>query len=220
MARNPFEPTGVTLTFTLDSLATFEFYYIDLTPPSVDGGDPISTTLLATTDFHTKMAPELKDIGNIQFTAEYQPDVILTAPYGQPGNIAIYFPGQGTMTFRGYLKNFNPDSLKPGERSQGSGEFVVTNTANDGFTPQLPTWTAGTGLTSVVTFHYEGGGPQVVTQKTVVEGATYGTLPVPTKVGYTFDGWFTAETAGTEVTSASTVPAGADHTIYAQWTVV
>ena len=27
------------------------------------------------------------------------------------------------------------------------------------------------------------------------------TLPAPTKVGYTFDGWYTAETGGTKVTA-------------------
>lgn len=220
MPRNPFEPTGVTLTFTLDTNETFEFYYIDLTPPSIEGGDPINTTLLSTTNFHTKMPPELKDIDNIQFTAEYQPDVVLTAPYNRPGDIEIYFPGQGTMFFRGYLKNFKADALKPGERATGSGEFVVTNTADDGFTPENPTWT-DEATHVVLTFHYDGGGPTVVDQKTVTVGETYGTLPTPTKGGFNFEGWFTQiGTGGTEITAGTTVVNATAHTLYAQWTAV
>jgi hypothetical protein len=138
--RNPFEPTGTTITFTLDAGDSFEFHYIEVTPPSIDGGEPIDTSLLATTQYRTKMAQELKDIGPIAFTAEYQPELVMSAPYGESGNITINFPGQGSMTFRGYLRNFQPDALKVGERAQGSGEFIVTNTADDGFTPQYPTW--------------------------------------------------------------------------------
>lgn len=44
---------------------------------------------------------------------------------------------------------------------------------------------------------------------------TVGTLPTPTKEGYTFDGWYTAESGGTKVTDSSTV--SKDTTLYAQW---
>lgn len=50
----------------------------------------------------------------------------------------------------------------------------------------------------------------------VVEGAAIGTLPTPTKEGYTFGGWYTAKGNGTEVT-AETVPTG-NTTYYARWT--
>ena len=42
-----------------------------------------------------------------------------------------------------------------------------------------------------------------------------GELPVPTRTGYTFKGWFTAKTGGNAVTK-DTIPT-ADMTIYAQW---
>lgn len=50
----------------------------------------------------------------------------------------------------------------------------------------------------------------------VVEGAAIGTLPTPTKEGYTFGGWYTAKGNGIEVT-AETVPTG-NTTYYARWT--
>jgi len=46
----------------------------------------------------------------------------------------------------------------------------------------------------------------------------YGTLPVPTRTGYTFAGWFTAASGGTQVTAATIVTNAAAHTLYAHWT--
>lgn len=47
-------------------------------------------------------------------------------------------------------------------------------------------------------------------------GAAYGTMPTPSRPGYTFDGWYTAATGGTKV-EASTVVNQSDHTLYAHW---
>ncbi len=47
---------------------------------------------------------------------------------------------------------------------------------------------------------------------------TYGTLPNPTREGYTFDGWYTAATGGTKITSNSKITTQTNHTLYAHWT--
>ena len=63
------------------------------------------------------------------------------------------------------------------------------------------------------------GGVDTPVSKAVTSGGTYGTLPASVRTGYTFGGWWTgANGAGTQVTSASTVTALADHTLYAKWT--
>ena len=46
-------------------------------------------------------------------------------------------------------------------------------------------------------------------------GAALGTLPTPTRTGYTFLGWFTAASGGTQVTADTIITA--DATYYAQW---
>ena len=46
----------------------------------------------------------------------------------------------------------------------------------------------------------------------------YGTLPDASRTGYTFAGWFTDASAGTQVTSTTTVTNALDHTLYAHWT--
>ncbi len=61
------------------------------------------------------------------------------------------------------------------------------------------------------------GGTVGTTSKTVTYGDTYGSLPTPTRKGYTFDGWYTAPTDGTKVTANTVVTATADHTLYAHW---
>lgn len=48
--------------------------------------------------------------------------------------------------------------------------------------------------------------------------STYGALPTPERDGYTFNGWFTASTGGTQVLSTTQVTETAAHSIYAQWT--
>ena len=47
---------------------------------------------------------------------------------------------------------------------------------------------------------------------------TYGELPTASRNGYTFDGWYTDPTTGTQVTSKTQVTQPMDHTLYAHWT--
>jgi uncharacterized protein (TIGR02145 family)/uncharacterized repeat protein (TIGR02543 family) len=56
------------------------------------------------------------------------------------------------------------------------------------------------------------------TSGTTGTGGKLATLPTPTRSGYTFDGWYTAQTGGTEVTTSTVFSANA--TIYARWTAV
>jgi len=69
-----------------------------------------------------------------------------------------------------------------------------------------------------VTFDPQGGTVSP-TDKWVFVGSTYGELPVPvpTKTGLAFIGWYTEKTGGTEVTSSTTVTIDHDHTLYARW---
>jgi len=72
----------------------------------------------------------------------------------------------------------------------------------------------------LVTFDTQGGAmPTGVDYfKRVTFGAAYGTLPTPTRTGYTFAGWWTEASGGTQVTAGTVVTATADHTLYAHWT--
>ncbi len=69
--------------------------------------------------------------------------------------------------------------------------------------------------TYTVTFNANGGaGGSAVSRQ---HGSVLGTLPEPTREGYTFLGWFSAASGGTQVTASMVVTA--DATYYAHWVV-
>ena len=66
------------------------------------------------------------------------------------------------------------------------------------------------------------GGTVTQTSKNLEYNSAYGTLPTPTRASnaqytYTFAGWYTAATGGTQVTTATKM-AAKDTTVYAHWT--
>ena len=65
-----------------------------------------------------------------------------------------------------------------------------------------------------ITFNSNGG--TAVASVTKDSGEPLGTLPTTTKSGYTFDGWYTALSGGTKITSSTTMPDN-DVTYYAHW---
>ena len=66
-------------------------------------------------------------------------------------------------------------------------------------------WTANT---YTVTFDANGGETPVPASKVVTYDAAYGTLATTSRTGYTFAGWFTAASGGTQVTAATVVSDG------------
>jgi uncharacterized repeat protein (TIGR02543 family) len=69
-----------------------------------------------------------------------------------------------------------------------------------------------------VTFDPNGDVPsEAMETKSVTYQSAYGTLPVPERAGYDFDGWYTAAVDGESVTLADTVLSTADHALYAHW---
>lgn len=112
----------------------------------------------------------------------------------------------------GYNKNISIANLSAGSHtikiivsSNGCTKVIDSKT----FTVVRPSYT--------VTFNANGGSCST-SSKTVTYGNAYGTLPTPTRSGYTFNGWYTAATGGTKVTSSTAVSATSNHTLYAHWT--
>ena len=68
-----------------------------------------------------------------------------------------------------------------------------------------------------VSFDSQGG--TSVDSKKVKYKEKYGTLPTPTKKGYTLKGWYTKASGGAEITSTVTMNRAEDHTLYAHWKV-
>lgn len=67
-----------------------------------------------------------------------------------------------------------------------------------------------------VTFNANGGNCKT-TSKSVSYNETYGELPVPSYSGYTFKGWYTAISGGSQVIETTVVTTNSNHTLYARW---
>lgn len=131
-----------------------------------------------------------------------------TKTYGGIINISTATPTRTGYTFNSW-----------NTESNGSGTKYTSGQAygydQDGGTVTLyAQWTANT---YTVTFNANGGTTSTAS-KSVTYASTYGTLPTPTRTGYTFNGWYTAASSGTKITSSSTVSITAAQTLYAQWT--
>ena len=75
-------------------------------------------------------------------------------------------------------------------------------------------------LNGVYTMSFDANGGTVSEgSKTIYYGEAVGTLPTPTRTGFTFGGWYTAKTDGTKITAATVSSFDANTTVYAHWTV-
>jgi len=99
-------------------------------------------------------------------------------------------------------------------QQNGTGTQYTANSTLSANATAYAKWTAST---VTLTLNADGG-TVTPTSITINSGSTLGTLPVPTRTGYTFDGWFSQQNGtGTQYTANSTLSANA--TAYAKWTV-
>jgi len=129
-----------------------------------------------------------------------------TKTHGVALTLSSDLPARSGYTFNGWntLANGSGDAYTAG----GSYTANAAVTLYAQWTPPIPPTTYN------VTYNANGGS---VTPSTATTGADgkLASLPTPTRSGYTFVGWFTAATGGTQVTTSTIF--SADATIHAQW---
>ena len=146
-----------------------------------------------------------------------------------PGDVLLTFNhnnGTNETTLRAGTAGTNIGTLPPAPSRQGflfagwwtsptGGTQINASTAFPNSNTQY--WARWTALPNrTVTFDPTGGDlPLSERTRTVQQGLAVGSLPAPTRSGYTFDGWFTARTGGTRVTAATIVLS--DVTYFARW---
>ncbi len=118
-------------------------------------------------------------------------------------------PARTGYTFAGYF-----DATSGGTKYYNANLSSAKNWDKTENTTLYAQWTANS---YTVTFDANGGTTPTAS-KSVTYASTYGTLPTPTRTGYTFNGWYTAKTSGTKIISTTTVSITAAQTLYAQWT--
>ncbi len=133
--------------------------------------------------------------------------------------------GSGTTTktvYDGSSYGTLPSATRTGYTLKGwytaktGGSKVSTTTTVTRTHTLYAQWTANN---YTVTYNANGGSVST-TSKQVTYNSTYGTLPTPTRTGYTFSGWYTAASGGTKITKDTKVTTNKNHNLYAHWQVL
>jgi len=95
---------------------------------------------------------------------------------------------------------------------KSSGTKITNKTKAKKNTTYFAKWTVNQYMLS----YDANGGTVTPASKKITYNKAYGTLPVPTRPGYNFQGWFTKAVGGTKVDATTKMPAG-NMTIFAQW---
>ena len=130
-----------------------------------------------------------------------------------PSNKTLYYEqAYGTLTDgtkTGYTFNGWYTAASGGSQVSSATTMAASNTTIHAH------WTA---KTYTVTFNSNNGTTASPASKTVTYDSTYGTLATTSRTGYTFAGWWTAASGGSQVVSSTTVKITAAQTLYAHWT--
>lgn len=93
---------------------------------------------------------------------------------------------------------------------------TIVNTPLKG-TAQIKIYKGSALVHALLNINFDETGGASVSNKTAYYLSTYGTLPTTTKTYYSFNGWYTAASGGSVVSSGTTVTQTIDHTLYAHW---
>ncbi|CAB4648778.1 unannotated protein [freshwater metagenome] len=177
---------------------TFNGWY---TTPT--GGSPVGSTYGPHTgdlEFYAQWSPVLHNVTYQEYGGTAVPD----ATFVSGGTVTLPAdPTRAGYTFDGWFT-----------AQTGGTMYNTTFSPPDGNLVVHAQWTQ-----NPFTVTYEEHGGTTVSDSEFVSGGTI-TLPSrPTRAGYTFDGWFTAQTGGTKYGSTSSPPDG-NLVVHAQWTQV
>ena len=96
---------------------------------------------------------------------------------------------------------------------------AIGNDENGSNSGHVRVYSFATVATLNITYDSQGGSAVSDGDATTTSGGSISVLPTdPTRDGYTFAGWFTAASDGTQITAGTAHNQTADFTLYAQWT--
>ena len=144
------------------------------------------------------------------FTVTYQEHggtTVSDATFVSGGTVTLpAAPTRAGYTFNGWFS-----------AQTGGTKFNSSFSPSDGNLVVHAQWTQIPSISFTVTFEEHGG--STVSDATFVSGGTVALPADPTRAGYTFDGWFSAQTGGTKFNSSFS-PSDGNLVVHAQWTPV
>lgn len=169
----------------------------------------VATTLYA--HWMPKQCTVILDADTVVTTPETASINNVTYDQPMPTPEGLTAPTRTGYTFGGYYTGHNGSGTQYYTESMTSATNWLEDTESE--TTLYAKWTANQ---YTVRFNARGGSPSPG-DITVTYDAEYGTLSTPTRYGFTFDGWYTGETDGTQVESSTIVQITDNQTLYAHW---
>ena len=122
------------VTFSIDS--TIELWEKSVTPPGMDGGDPVDNTTQHETAWTIFRPRTLRTLTEVSFVAAYDPQVYTesdTEIINQEQTITVSFADGSTIAFFGWVRSMIPQEMVDGEQPVMDVVIVPSNwdTAND-----------------------------------------------------------------------------------------
>tara|TARA_R110000744_G_scaffold48100_2_gene105435 strand:- start:1145 stop:1594 length:450 start_codon:yes stop_codon:yes gene_type:complete len=118
---------------TTISIDDDDLQVISMSPPSISSGGEIDVTTMDNVAWRTKAPKKLKELGEISFSALYDPakigDFLGTGVDGVGYNksIVITFADTTTLTFWGWVDSFAPSEISEGEAPTVDVTIIVSN---------------------------------------------------------------------------------------------
>ncbi len=136
---------GILLAFA--SNPTIEVYEKSVTPPAIDGGEPIDTTTNHNVASMSKAPQCLDEWGDVTVVAAYDPAVLpeLQVMTNLPQGITVHYPDATSLSFWGYLRRTEHSALVKGQQPELTLTVVVTNWDPVNCVEAIPVLVAGTG---------------------------------------------------------------------------
>lgn len=110
------------------------FEEIEVTPPALDAGGPISQTTMRNTRWRTALGKRLATLGKLSVKVAYDAKAYaqIVPILGSNRAVTVTFPDNSTLVFYAIVDKFTPDALKEGERPEATLDLEPSNmsTAN------------------------------------------------------------------------------------------
>ena len=128
-------PTGIRLDdghptfFAFAADPDVSFWEKTVTPPGMDGGDPVDIVTMHNVRWRTKGSRQLMDLTDCSATVAYDPIIYeqALALVNVETSITIHFPDGTTYSFYGFLRTFEPQEINEGEQPEANITITPTN---------------------------------------------------------------------------------------------